>query len=90
MWEYNMYGLKPMTTEEAWNAPTVVNDIRRDKIEIGNYCHDMKRMIEDIQLRAREIPEQDNSKHRDLVDHWCGLIKKAYLEMFGAANFGKS
>lgn len=90
MWEYNVYGLNPMTTEEMWNAPKTVNNIRRDKITIGNYCHDMKRLIEDIAMRARNIPEEDDPKHRDLVAAFCDLVKKAHLETFGAANFGKS
>lgn len=89
MWEYNMYGLKPMTNKEAWDAPSAVNSIRANKIKIGNYVHDILTFAEDIRNRARNIPEEDDPKHAGLVEQYAEKVKAAYQAVLEAENFAK-
>ena len=89
MWEYNMYGLKPMTNKEAWDAPSTVNSIRLNKIRIGNAVHDILTFAEDIKNRARNIPEEDDPNHAELVQQYEEKVHAAYLAVLEAENFGK-
>ena len=73
----DFYGLKPMSFEEEVNAPESVKEKRRCKIEIQDMCSLMARDLETIAYTARNIPEEDDAAHAELVKQYRDAVKAA-------------
>ena len=86
----NQYGLEPKTMEEEMNLPKNINQTRKAKIEIIDQCEYIRKVADSIANRARNIPEEDDDRHAQLVQVFRNKVREAFLKIDDAYMFGRN
>lgn len=85
------YGIHPYKVDEEANLSDDEKLIRQCKIDIINACTDMRQLLEQLEYRAKEAPENgdfDLQEHAELMKNWRVTVRKAKAAVNEAATYG--
>lgn len=86
---YEMYGMEQLSLDETIALPETQRNTRNNKYEIITLCDQMRRMIDQIESRAKGAPVLDNQKHSDVVKKYRDMVKRAAIAVESASVFGE-
>jgi hypothetical protein len=82
------FGVEPMSLEEELALPAAQRSIRNNKVKMMGHLDYMKQLIAALENRVRNIPEEDNAKHGQLVQDLEEAVSEASRAVQKAARVG--
>lgn len=83
------YGLEPLTLEHEMELAPNAKRTRNNKINIIDNCASIRRLLDNIECRARMAPVLDDQEHADLVDKFRDAVDEVYKAAERAWSIGQ-
>lgn len=85
------YGIVPYNMEDEQKLSDDVKLIRQCKIDIIDMSNEMRKLIEQLENRAKKAPENgdfDIQEHAELMKDWRIKVRQAKAALSEAATYG--
>ena len=83
-----IYGMQRLSLDEELVLSENERHTRNNKITIIDQIDYMRKMIDQIENRAKGTPIEDDPKHAELVEEFRKLVTRANVALESAAMYG--
>ena len=87
---YEKYGIQMLSLDELEKLNPAERQTRNNKYDIIVACDNMRKMIDQIENRAKGAPVENNKAHAELVEQFRQMVTRASIAVESAAVFGIS
>lgn len=87
---YERYGMSRLSLDQELALTENERHTRNNKITVIDQLDYMRKMIDQIENRAKGTPVEDNKDHAELVEQFRQMVTRASIAIESAAMFGMS